>query len=250
MEFSQLERFFRQNIQTQMFIEIPQFFDSILWINIHVCFPFTFLVIGLSIVIQQNGPDHHYMNMLLSNLLQLIVVIVAVTLGEEPGRNYISSLIYGCGVAAALTFRTIVAWKRYSSVSSAQLDSSGNKNCFCVGCIIVWTLFVSVFSFMFAFNMTLYLFILPVFFVPIFIIFLVWIVRSLSAATSVPAEEKCRTVGTLVLWLVNYSVTILTPAIYVVCAHWFNYDREMLYIFLTLSLLSPSLDLVLFVFCL
>lgn len=76
-----------------------------------------------------------------------------------------------------------------------------------------------------------------------FIILLAFVIESLCVATSVPAEEKYRVVGTLVLLLVNYSVMIHS-----MIAYFFNLFRPGVTIYFTLTLHYPLMDFFLLAF--
>lgn len=75
--------------------------------------------------------------------------------------------------------------------------------------------------------------------VPVFILCLAGTLRAVPAATSVPAEEKRRIVGTLVLLQLNYFVLIL-PAL--------SLSTFVRNVSLAMMLLSPLVDLILFFF--
>uniref|UniRef100_A0A3P9DQJ7 G-protein coupled receptors family 1 profile domain-containing protein n=1 Tax=Maylandia zebra TaxID=106582 RepID=A0A3P9DQJ7_9CICH len=88
---------------------------------------------------------------------------------------------------------------------------------------------------------------------PLFIVCLAGTIKALRAATSVPTEEKRRTVGTLVLLLFNYCLIViqiwivwwLFPWVYVPSPFHCCFIETVVF---SLFLLHPFLDLILFVF--
>ena len=115
-----------------------------------------------------------------------------------------------------------------------------------VGCIIAFPLPMTVGEGHFLSTLA----VLPAF---VFILCLAGTVRSLlktpSAASSVPAEEKRRIVGTLVLLLLNYTVTILPTVIWKISGQFMDsYHIHISDPVLAMFLLSPFVDLILFVF--
>ena len=119
-----------------------------------------------------------------------------------------------------------------------------------VVCVIVWTLpLVYVLSFYFKIEFVVFKSVFAVFLLvpfPLLIFFLVGTLKALSAAISVPSDEKRRIVGMLVLVLLIYTLLFL-PAI--IC---FLAKGNLHYIFLILMLnlprFSPLADLILYVF--
>lgn len=81
---------------------------------------------------------------------------------------------------------------------------------------------------------------------PLFILSFAWTLRALPSATSVPTDEKRRVLGTFVVLLLNHFLMIFPMAV----CHTLTFEHHMGFpdSVVSLFLLSPFMDLVLFVF--
>lgn len=120
-----------------------------------------------------------------------------------------------------------------------------------VVCVIVWTLpLVFVLPLYFGVEFVVFQIISAIFLLapfPLLIFFLVGTLKALSAAISVPSDEKRRIVGMLVLVLLIYTLLFLPTVIVFLVEEAGNHDT---YYNLCLMLLrfSPLADLILYVF--
>ncbi|MEQ2195475.1 hypothetical protein XENOCAPTIV_013376, partial [Xenoophorus captivus] len=91
-------------------MELSDSLGVIIWINIRVCLPFTFLLITLCCLVRlDHVPVPYYMNLLLSNLIQLIILIALPLHQEIHTRYFVSFYIYACWVMTSICFRMIIA---------------------------------------------------------------------------------------------------------------------------------------------
>uniref|UniRef100_A0A669AWU5 G-protein coupled receptors family 1 profile domain-containing protein n=1 Tax=Oreochromis niloticus TaxID=8128 RepID=A0A669AWU5_ORENI len=172
-----------------------------------------------------------------------------------PGRchNDIAIAFYFISVMANVYFQMCLAAERYSLIGCPLLACirqikrsllvSALVWAFCIITVVPATVFER--------------FIIPPIFAllpaPLFIVCLAGTIKALRAATSVPTEEKRRTVGILVLLLFNYCLMVVQIWIVWwllpwVCGpppfHWCFIDTVVFSLFL----LHPFLDLILPVF--
>ncbi|XP_039477903.1 uncharacterized protein LOC120443370 isoform X1 [Oreochromis aureus] len=138
---------------------------------------------------------------------------------------------------------------RYCFIACPLLDCFRQTEGSVVICVLVWVLCgvsVALAIFLYEFVRLIIYAALPA---PLFIFCLAGTLKALPAATSVPTEEKRRTVGTLVLLLLNYFLINL-PAVTLLTL---NLGRRFPgrltdFIFMILFLFSSLLDLILFAF--
>ncbi|CAI5654934.1 unnamed protein product [Oreochromis niloticus] len=215
----------------------------------------------------------------------MIFVLISIFLNPELVLyHYISFGIFLCAVFANLDFKMCIATERYLSVflciafnyilkrpskdkCPPVLTSMSVLCCRCLvitrpqwNCIrqtkgsvllsvLVWILSI-ITGFLVAFfdmiSLPLFIFfnLLPFF---LFILTLVWTLKTLPAATSVPTEEKQRIVGILVLLLVNHCLMFLPLIIFYIVSIslYFHVDIPVLLIHVNLFLFNPFMDLIL-----
>lgn len=105
--------------------------------------------------------------------------------------------------------------------------------------VLIWTVCVITISVIILLHQHERIFVFTFYPAPLFILCLAGTLKALPAATSVPAEEKRRIIGTLFLLHLNYFVLVL-PAVILL-----SFVRN---VSLAMILLSPFVDLMLFCF--
>ncbi|XP_008428325.1 uncharacterized protein LOC103477168 [Poecilia reticulata] len=228
-----------------------EFSDSlivIIWINVRFCLPFTFLLIALCCLVRlDRAPVSYYMNLLLSNLVQLIILIALPRHSDYHWKHLVSVHIYACCALASLYFRTVIALERCFLMSSLLPRSVTQTKRLLIVCL--WAFSFGLGSLFLKFLHGLLFLIFMLLPAPVFIVSLLWTLRSTNTNLSVSSEEKDRTMGMLLVLLVNYFISIFPAVIYCIYLGDFNrYHFKIADIFLSLFLLGPCLDLILFVF--
>uniref|UniRef100_A0A3B4G0J9 G-protein coupled receptors family 1 profile domain-containing protein n=1 Tax=Pundamilia nyererei TaxID=303518 RepID=A0A3B4G0J9_9CICH len=178
-------------------------------------------------------PVIYYTNLLLSNLIQICIMIVWILRISSS----IPAVIHLSCVMASLYFRMCVALERYLFGSVLV-------------CVLVWVfciVSVALAVFLYEFVRLIIYAALPA---PLYIFCLAGTLKALPAATSVPTEEKRRTVGALVLLLLNYFLINL-PAVIMLTLNSYPHPSYALiinFIIVILFLFSSLLDFILFAF--
>ncbi|XP_056251614.1 proteinase-activated receptor 2-like [Seriola aureovittata] len=206
-----------------MTFEYPtNFYGVLFWINIGAGIPLTLLAI-CSLCCQPRKdqlPITYVANLLISNLIQICSTILwEINLTGMAG--FVISMIISTfglcyGVLTSLCFRMCVALERYMVIAFPKQNCIRRAGTSVFVCVTIWVLcFIIIF---FAMRSKQYFYLpypalLPF---PLFIACLVLTLGALPAATSVPAGEKRRTVGALVLLLVNYTLLILPSIIMII----------------------------------
>uniref|UniRef100_A0A3Q4GS83 G-protein coupled receptors family 1 profile domain-containing protein n=1 Tax=Neolamprologus brichardi TaxID=32507 RepID=A0A3Q4GS83_NEOBR len=234
--------FLQQLHHTESLLQMENFNDIyvIMLINIYACLPFTMA-----------DPITYYANLLFSNLVQCSIMFPLFL--PLPSVFQYADQIFHCTVIASISFKMCIATERYSLIGCPLLACfrqikrsllvSALVWAFCIITVVPATVFEQ--------------FIIPPIFAllpaPLFIVCLAGTIKALRAATSVPTEEKRRTVGTLVLLLFNYCLMMVQ--IWIV---WCFLSRacgpspfhccSIETVVFSLFPLSPFLDLILFVF--
>ncbi|XP_014867613.1 PREDICTED: uncharacterized protein LOC106933090 [Poecilia mexicana] len=230
-----------------------EFSDSlsvIIWINVRFCLPFTFLLIALCCLVRlDRAPVSYYMNLLLSNLVQLIILIALPRHSDYHWKHLVSVHIYACCALAALCFRMVIALERCFLISFPLPYSVTQTKGLLIVCVFVWMFSLGSGPVFLKFLHGLLFLIFALLPAPVFIVSLFWTLKSINTNVSVSSEETDRTMGMLLVLLVNYFVSIFPAVIYYIYLGDFNrYYFKIADIFLTLFLLGPCLDLILFVF--
>lgn len=112
--------------------------------------------------------------------------------------------------------------------------------------VLVWILCVITAPLCLVLSQQFFIIILVFNLSPMFILSFAWTLRALPSATSVPTDEKRRVLGTLVVLLLNHFLMIFPMAVCYTST--FRYRMDFPYSVISLFLLSPFMDLVLFVF--
>ncbi|XP_007568060.1 uncharacterized protein LOC103148987 [Poecilia formosa] len=239
----------------------PEYLDVMIWINIHVCLPFTFLVIALCCTVRLDHiPATYYVNLLVSNLIQIITLIVYMYIDRYgPYRLSVDFISYSCSGMASFSFRMIFALERFLYISKPQCHFIRQCKGFVAVSVCGW-IFSGVLVFLLiTFSRDLLQLCLLLLAAVVTTILVAVTLKSLCAASSMPVREKCRNIGILVLMLVNYIVTIFPTGAYFIYIrsylnqYGYGYYRRMessliTNIIFTLSLHCPVMDLILFAF--
>ncbi|XP_030604385.1 mas-related G-protein coupled receptor member X1-like isoform X1 [Archocentrus centrarchus] len=219
-----------------------------MWINIGVCLPLTILVICCvcCVVRRDQVPVIYYTNLLISNLIQMCTIIIIVAKPDDHETYMMSFVIYYFGVLASLYFKMCIALERCFFITRPLLDCMRQTRGSMLVCILVWALCVisvPVAAVLRHFLRVFIFILIPVF---LFVSCFAATLNALNVASSVPTKEKRRIVATLILLLLNYFLMIL-PAIIELTFEFHPYYivRDIVFI---LFLLSPFMDLILFLF--
>ncbi|XP_022603900.1 G-protein coupled receptor 4-like [Seriola dumerili] len=192
----------------------------------------------------------YIINLLISDLIQLCCMIVEVVRLEIWRISF--NVIFYIALMASVGFMVCVAMERYLVIAWPLWYRFRRtiKNSVVV-CVVVWSL--SLFFFVFVHFLqysqvthTIFaVFLLLPF--PLFIFFLRGTVKALSAAISVPADEKRRIVAVLILVLLIYTVLFL-PTIILLLVKEIKYNDALRCVSFILLKLSPLADVFLYVF--
>ncbi|CAI5654933.1 unnamed protein product [Oreochromis niloticus] len=205
------------------------------------------------VVRREQVPITYYTNLLISDLIQfsmMIFVLISIFLNPELVLyHYISFGIFLCAVFANLDFKMCIATERCLVITRPQWNCIRQTKGSVLLSVLVWILSI-ITGFLVAFfdmiSLPLFIFfnLLPFF---LFILTLVWTLKTLPAATSVPTEEKQRIVGILVLLLVNHCLMFLPLIIFYIVSIslYFHVDIPVLLIHVNLFLFNPFMDLIL-----
>ncbi|XP_056251609.1 proteinase-activated receptor 2-like [Seriola aureovittata] len=189
------------------------------WIDVGAGLPFTLLLLCCLFCLPRKDqlPITYVANLLISNLIQICFLCIWIFSfdgnGKIPIIPIISTFGFFCGMTTSLCFRMCVALERYMVIAFPEQNCIRRAGTSVFVCVAIWVLcFIIIFFglYMVRFFFLPYLTLVPF---PLFIACLALTLRALPAATSVPAEEKRRTVGVLVLLLVNYTLLILPSII-------------------------------------
>ncbi|XP_038588696.1 G-protein coupled receptor 4-like [Micropterus salmoides] len=191
----------------------------------------------------------YVINLLMSDLLQLCCMIVHVTQPQDGKISQIFYYIYYFGLFTSVYFMVCISLERYLVMAHPLWYRYRRTiKTSVVFCVLVWviTLVCGVLYYVFkGYEVTKIIF--PVFLLlpfPLLIFFLVGTLRALSAAMSVPSDEKRRIVGILVLVLLIYTLLFLPNIIFYLVI----YDKTLDILSLIFVRFSPLADLVLYVF--
>uniref|UniRef100_A0A3B4UF76 G-protein coupled receptors family 1 profile domain-containing protein n=1 Tax=Seriola dumerili TaxID=41447 RepID=A0A3B4UF76_SERDU len=228
--------------------------DVVKCIIICIGLPLTLVAIHgfCSLVRNDHVAPIYIINLLISDLIQLCCMIVEVVLPEDSIITEIFFFIYFWGLTASVGFMMCVAMERYLVIAwPLWYRFRRTIKTSVVVCVVVWTLplFFLVFVHFLQYSQVTHT-IFAVFFLlpfPLFIFFLRGTVKALSAAISVPADEKRRIVAILVLVLLIYTLLFLPTII------WFlvkddKYNDALRHVSFMFVRLSPLADVFLYVF--
>ncbi|KAL3971681.1 carboxypeptidase N regulatory subunit [Sarotherodon galilaeus] len=229
-------------------------FDIMFLISVCVCLPLTMAVsCWVCFVVQREQvPITYYRNLLISNLIQfsgMIIIFIMNGNHELVLYHYISLGIFCCAVIANLNFKMCIATERCLVITRPQWNCIRQIKGSVLLSVLVWILSIITGFLVAFFNMIflpelIFFALLPFF---LFVLTLVWTLKTLPAATSVPTEEKERIVGTLVLLLVNHCLMFLPLIIFYIVpiSLYFLVHIPIFLIFVNIFLFSPSMDVIL-----
>ncbi|XP_042073335.1 uncharacterized protein LOC121813558, partial [Haplochromis burtoni] len=199
-------------------------------------------------------PVIYYTNLIISILIHHSMMFYMMVLRWYILHDTIVCFLYYFSVTASLYFRLCIALERYCFIACPLLDCFRQTEGSVLVCVLVWvfcsvSVALAVFSYEFV-RLIIYA-ALPA---PLFIFCLAGTLKALPAATSVPTEEKRRTVGTLVLLLLNYflinlpAVILLTLNLYPPFPETLHPETATDFIIIIFFLFSSLLDFILFAF--
>ncbi|XP_056251949.1 ovarian cancer G-protein coupled receptor 1-like [Seriola aureovittata] len=224
--------------------------------RIIICIGLPLILVAIYGVCSHVRNDHmapiFIINLLISDLIQLCCMIVEVVLPEDSIITTFFNVIYFWGLMASVGFMMCVALERYLVITlPLWYRFRRTIKTSVVVCVMVWTLslFFVVFVYFLPYSqVTQTIFgVFLLFPFPLYIFFLGGTVKALSAAISVPADEKRRIVAILVLVLLIYTVLFLPPII------WFlvkkaKYNDALRHVSFMFVKFSPLADVFLYVF--
>ncbi|KAL3971668.1 TIMELESS-interacting protein [Sarotherodon galilaeus] len=218
------------------------------------CLPLTILLLVLSCRAIKRGqvPVIYYTNLLITTLLQLFTMIAFVANPDQFKFNSPSVSCYAISMMANLGFKICISLEGSSIIVFRQLDSIRKTMISVLACAVIWVICILTISL--AADKEFIVCILAILHAPLYILCLVGTLKRLPAATSVPVKEKRRIVGAVVLLFVNYFVMIspMIVLIFHIRSYMLNHIPYIIThstdVIMTLFLLSPFADLILFVF--
>uniref|UniRef100_A0A669EGQ6 Uncharacterized LOC102077865 n=1 Tax=Oreochromis niloticus TaxID=8128 RepID=A0A669EGQ6_ORENI len=215
--------------------------EAMMGINLYVSFPLTILIIYcVSYVVQKSQVSIiYYTNLLITNLIQICIMTTWLTRVE----SIITVIIYYCVMMANLYFRMCIALERYFSIMHPLLDCLGNTKSSVLVCVLVWAfccVSVPLAMVLQEFQQLIFYAILPA---PLFIFCSAQTCGALPVVTSMPTEEKKRSLGTLTLLFFNYFLGTLPTTL-------LHITFTQSYISWIFFLLVPFVELILFFFIL
>ncbi|KAL3971675.1 zona pellucida sperm-binding protein 1 [Sarotherodon galilaeus] len=229
-------------------------FHVMFLINIYVCLPLTMAVsCWVCFVVQREQvPITYYTNLFISNLIQFSMMIIILIVQENHELTIYHSISLGilcCAVFANLDFKMCIATERCLVITRPQWSCIRQTKGSVLLSVLVWILSIitvplAVFFYVIILAVLIFFALVPSF---LFVLTLVWTLKALLAATSVPTEEKRRIVGTLVLLLLNYCVMFLPLIIFQIVAilDYYLIFNDIRTILMNLILFSPFMDLIL-----
>ncbi|XP_039477906.1 uncharacterized protein LOC120443371 [Oreochromis aureus] len=185
-----------------------------------------------------------------TNLIICVLIHHSMTFfWEMIMHDIIACFFYYFAVTASLYFKSCIALERYCFIACPLLDCLRQTKGSVLVCVLVWVLCsvsVALAVFLYEFVRLIIYAALPA---PLFIFCLAGTLKALPAATSVPTEEKRRTVGTLVLLLLNYFLINL-PAVILLTLNFETHFpvKTIDFIIMILFLFSSLLDFILCIF--
>ncbi|XP_014867602.1 PREDICTED: uncharacterized protein LOC106933080 isoform X2 [Poecilia mexicana] len=226
----------------------PTYLNVIIWINIRVCLPFTFLLITLCCLVRLDRvPVSYCMILLLSNLTQLIILIALPSYSYYYWRYSASLIIYACCALASLCFRTMIALERYFLISWPELHFIRQTKGYVIFCVLIWLFAIFLFPLFMTFSQYIFFVLFPLIPTPVFIFCVARTPKFLPAATSLTTGEKRRIVAALMLLLIVHICMILPLSLSYINSYfggsYVKYNSSLI-----LFLFSPFMDLILFVF--
>uniref|UniRef100_A0A669CL93 G-protein coupled receptors family 1 profile domain-containing protein n=1 Tax=Oreochromis niloticus TaxID=8128 RepID=A0A669CL93_ORENI len=150
----------------------------------------------------------YYINLLISNLVQLCILFVWVA--RLDGTTCAALALFS--VTANIDFSICIALERYFFITCPFLDFIRQTKGSVLVCLLVWSVCIITASLAIALQVLLRFVIHALLPAPLFIFSIAGTTKALPAATSVCTEEKRRVVATLIVLLFKYSLLNL-PAV-------------------------------------
>ncbi|XP_072247625.1 P2Y purinoceptor 8-like [Leuresthes tenuis] len=236
-------------VDSDSYEDAPLFIDVMEWIIICAGLPLTLGAIAAVYSLVRN--DHvapvYIINLLISDLIQLCCITV-----RKYVLNDIIYFTYFYGVMASVGFMVCISLERYLLITQPLwYRFRRNIKTSLKLCVVVWILPL-VYVLPLYFDVDFYVretifvvvFLLPL---PLFIFFLVGTLKALSAARSVPADEKRRIVAILIVVLLIYTLLFLPSIIWSLVVE--ARENRIFHTMASLLLkLSPLADLTMYVF--
>ncbi|CAI5654916.1 uncharacterized protein LOC102077610 [Oreochromis niloticus] len=219
----------------------------LIWIEVCFFFPVTvlFFCCACGVGRKYQVPVIYYTNLLISILIHRSMTF----LWWRTLYDNSASFFYNFAVTTSLYFRLCIALERYCFIACPLLDCLRQTKGSVLVCVLVWTFCIVSVALAIFLNEFVRLIIYAALPAPLFIFCLAGTLKALPAATSVPTEEKRRTVGTLVLLLLNYFLINLPAVILLpVSLRPRRPETATDFIIMIFFLLSSLLDFILFAF--
>uniref|UniRef100_A0A3B3XSZ6 G-protein coupled receptors family 1 profile domain-containing protein n=1 Tax=Poecilia mexicana TaxID=48701 RepID=A0A3B3XSZ6_9TELE len=192
----------------------------------------------------------YLINLLISDFIQFCCLIARATIQDNNICTIVQSILEA-GVMISICFMVLIALERYLVITSPLwYRFRRNIKTSLLVCAVVWLFPLLLFPFSLSNNNTLTI-IVPCFLLlplPLLLFFLVGTLKALSAARSVPDDEKRRIMAILVLVLLFYTLLFM-PRIIVFLYTRTKYNKTDFGIAAAiLTYVSPVVDMVLYVF--
>uniref|UniRef100_A0A665VLK1 G-protein coupled receptors family 1 profile domain-containing protein n=1 Tax=Echeneis naucrates TaxID=173247 RepID=A0A665VLK1_ECHNA len=192
-------------------------------------------------------------NLLISDLIQVSFMIVELARPEGQLITFILLHVYSFSLGVSVGFIVCIALERYLVITRPLwYRLKRTIKIPLVACVVVWTLplflFLPIFSKVNIQAIRITIAVLLLLPLPLFIFFLVGTFKALSAAKSVPLEEKRRIVAILIVVTLIYGLLFLPSILRFFALEDSNVNIHFLYLSLAFVKLSPLADLFLYVF--
>ncbi|XP_041824168.1 G-protein coupled receptor 4-like [Melanotaenia boesemani] len=217
-----------------------------------ICFGLPLTLVTIAAVYSLIRKDHvapvYIINLLVSDLIQLC----CLTASKANVDGLLILCFYFFSLMLSVGFMVCISLERYLTIAwPLWYRFRRNINTSVVVCVVVWILpLVYVLPFYFSVNVKVTETILAVYLLlpfPLFLFFLVGTIKALSAAHSVPADEKRRIVAILVVLLLIYMLLFLPNIIWLLSEEARNNEIYFKSSFILLHF-SPLADLSMYIF--
>ncbi|XP_026212257.1 G-protein coupled receptor 4-like [Anabas testudineus] len=194
---------------------------------------------------KDNTARIYFINLLISDLIQLYSLTALLMFGEIFIFIYIFGVMVSVGFMVCITLDRYLVITRLRCSCIRQTIQISGVVCFVVWfvplCIVIRIYPLNDFQGMFIFAISL---LLPY---PLLIFLLCGTFRALCTASSVPPREKCRIVASVVLVLLIYSLLLL-PTIIFLLGNELRYHHYIYVFNIYITMLCPLADTLLYFF--